>query len=51
MIADVSPDNAGRGRREHLAIEAPTGVGKLLSHLGIPGIIAREEQNTGGQYR
>ncbi len=40
-------ENPCRGREgRHLAIEAPTGVGKTLSYL-IPGIaIAREEQKT-----
>lgn len=43
MIADVARTLAGEEGR-HLAIEAPTGVGKTLSYL-IPGIaIAREEQ-------
>ncbi len=43
MIADVAKTLAGEEGR-HLAIEAPTGVGKTLSYL-IPGIaIAREEQ-------
>lgn len=51
MIADVAKTLAGEEGR-HLAIEAPTGVGKTLSYL-IPGIaIAREEQkNAGGEYR
>ncbi|EGR75443.1 ATP-dependent DNA helicase DinG [Escherichia coli O104:H4 str. LB226692] len=51
MIADVAKTLAGEEGR-HLAIEAPTGVGKTLSYL-IPGIaIAREEQKTaGGEYR
>lgn len=50
MIADVAKTLAGEEGR-HLAIEAPTGVGKTLSYL-IPGIaIAREEQNAGGKYR
>ncbi len=51
MIADVAKTLAGEEGR-HLAIEAPTGVGKTLSYL-LPGIaIAREEQkNAGGQYR
>lgn len=45
MIADVARTLAGEEGR-HLAIEAPTGVGKTLSYL-IPGIaIAREEQKT-----
>lgn len=45
MIADVAKTLAGDDGR-HLAIEAPTGVGKTLSYL-IPGIaIAREEQKT-----
>ena len=45
MIADVAKTLAGDEGR-HLAIEAPTGVGKTLSYL-IPGIaIAREEQKT-----
>lgn len=45
MIADVTKTLAGEEGR-HLAIEAPTGVGKTLSYL-IPGIaIAREEQKT-----
>ncbi|WP_312269218.1 ATP-dependent DNA helicase DinG [Pseudescherichia sp.] len=45
MIADVAKTLAGEEGR-HLAIEAPTGVGKTLSYL-IPGIaIAREEQKT-----
>ncbi|WES69928.1 ATP-dependent DNA helicase DinG [Superficieibacter sp. HKU1] len=45
MIADVAKTLAGEDGR-HLAIEAPTGVGKTLSYL-IPGIaIAREEQKT-----
>ena len=45
-------EDARREEGRHLAIEAPTGVGKTLSYL-IPGIaIAREEQkNAGGQYR
>lgn len=43
MIAEVAKTLAGDEGR-HLAIEAPTGVGKTLSYL-IPGIaIAREEQ-------
>lgn len=43
MIADAAKTLAGEEGR-HLAIEAPTGVGKTLSYL-IPGIaIAREEQ-------
>ena len=53
MIADVAKTLAGEEGR-HLAIEAPTGVGKTLSYL-IPGIaIAREEQKTlvvSGKYR
>ncbi|SQD05653.1 ATP-dependent DNA helicase DinG [Escherichia coli] len=51
MIADVAKTLAGEEGR-HLAIEAPTGVGKTLSYL-IPGIaIAREEQKTlVGEYR
>ncbi|MGV7093997.1 ATP-dependent DNA helicase DinG [Siccibacter turicensis] len=45
MIAEVAKTLAGDEGR-HLAIEAPTGVGKTLSYL-IPGIaIAREEQKT-----
>ncbi len=45
MIADVAKTLSGDDGR-HLAIEAPTGVGKTLSYL-IPGIaIAREEQKT-----
>ena len=45
MIADVAKTLAGEDGR-HLAIEAPTGVGKTLSYL-IPGIaIAREEDKT-----
>ena len=45
MIADVAKTLAGDDGR-HLAIEAPTGVGKTLSYL-IPGIaIAREEEKT-----
>ncbi|HFE3743346.1 TPA: ATP-dependent DNA helicase DinG [Klebsiella quasipneumoniae subsp. similipneumoniae] len=45
MIADVAKTLAGDEGR-HLAIEAPTGVGKTLSYL-ISGIaIAREEQKT-----
>ena len=45
MIAEVAKTLAGEEGR-HLAIEAPTGVGKTLSYL-IPGIaIAREEQKT-----
>ncbi|WP_370611731.1 ATP-dependent DNA helicase DinG [Citrobacter meridianamericanus] len=45
MIADVAKTLAGEEGR-HLAIEAPTGVGKTLSYL-LPGIaIAREEQKT-----
>ena len=45
MIADVAKTLAGEEGR-HLAIEAPTGVGKTLSYL-IPGIaIAREEDKT-----
>lgn len=45
MIADVAKTLAGDDGR-HLAIEAPTGVGKTLSYL-IPGIaIAREEDKT-----
>ena len=45
MIADVAKTLTGEEGR-HLAIEAPTGVGKTLSYL-IPGIaIAREEQKT-----
>ncbi|HDG9805421.1 TPA: ATP-dependent DNA helicase DinG [Raoultella planticola] len=45
MIADVAKTLAGEEGR-HLAIEAPTGVGKTLSYL-IPGIaIAREQQKT-----
>lgn len=45
MIADVAKTLAGDEGR-HLAIEAPTGVGKTLSYL-LPGIaIAREEQKT-----
>lgn len=45
MIADVAKTLAGDEGR-HLAIEAPTGVGKTLSYL-IPGIaIAQEEQKT-----
>lgn len=45
MIADVAKTLTGDEGR-HLAIEAPTGVGKTLSYL-IPGIaIAREEQKT-----
>jgi len=45
MIADVAKTLAGEEGR-HLAIEAPTGVGKTLSYL-IPGIaIAREDQKT-----
>ena len=44
MIADVAKTLAGEEGR-HLAIEAPTGVGKTLSYL-IPGIaIAREERS------
>ncbi|RPH29019.1 ATP-dependent DNA helicase DinG [Buttiauxella warmboldiae] len=45
MIAEVAKTLAGVEGR-HLAIEAPTGVGKTLSYL-IPGIaIARDEQKT-----
>lgn len=45
MIAEVAKTLAGDEGR-HLAIEAPTGVGKTLSYL-IPGIaIARGEQKT-----
>lgn len=45
MIADVAKTLAGDDGR-HLAIEAPTGVGKTLSYL-IPGIaIAREDDKT-----
>ncbi|MDU1951682.1 MULTISPECIES: ATP-dependent DNA helicase DinG [Atlantibacter] len=45
MIAEVAKTLAGEEGR-HLAIEAPTGVGKTLSYL-IPGIaIARDEQKT-----
>lgn len=45
MIADVAKTLAGEEGR-HLAIEAPTGVGKTLSYL-IPGIaIAREQDKT-----
>ena len=45
MIAEVAKTLAGDEGR-HLAIEAPTGVGKTLSYL-IPGIaIARDEQKT-----
>ncbi|MTH47681.1 ATP-dependent DNA helicase DinG [Intestinirhabdus alba] len=45
MIADVARTLGGEEGR-HLAIEAPTGVGKTLSYL-LPGIaIAREEQKT-----
>ncbi|WP_064553768.1 ATP-dependent DNA helicase DinG [Buttiauxella noackiae] len=45
MIAEVAKTLAGEAGR-HLAIEAPTGVGKTLSYL-IPGIaIARGEQKT-----
>lgn len=45
MIAEVAKTLAGDAGR-HLAIEAPTGVGKTLSYL-IPGIaLAREEQKT-----
>ncbi|MBV8043473.1 ATP-dependent DNA helicase DinG [Pluralibacter sp.] len=45
MIADVAKTLTGEEGR-HLAVEAPTGVGKTLSYL-IPGIaIAREEQKT-----
>ncbi|PPZ62707.1 ATP-dependent DNA helicase DinG, partial [Neisseria gonorrhoeae] len=45
MIAEVAKTLGGDEGR-HLAIEAPTGVGKTLSYL-IPGIaIAREEQKT-----
>ncbi|EMA4136829.1 ATP-dependent DNA helicase DinG [Cronobacter turicensis] len=45
MIAEVAKTLGGDDGR-HLAIEAPTGVGKTLSYL-IPGIaIAREEQKT-----
>ncbi|MCT4716017.1 ATP-dependent DNA helicase DinG [Enterobacteriaceae bacterium H18W14] len=45
MIAEVAKTLAGEEGR-HLAIEAPTGVGKTLSYL-IPGIaIARGEQKT-----
>ncbi|WP_159567726.1 ATP-dependent DNA helicase DinG [Budvicia diplopodorum] len=43
MIAEVAKAFSGESAR-HLAIEAPTGVGKTLSYL-IPGIaISREEQ-------
>jgi ATP-dependent DNA helicase DinG len=45
MIAEVAKTLAGEEGR-HLAIEAPTGVGKTLSYL-IPGIaIARGDQKT-----
>jgi ATP-dependent DNA helicase DinG len=45
MIAEVAKTLAGEEGR-HLAIEAPTGVGKTLSYL-IPGIaIARGEEKT-----
>ncbi|AFJ47689.1 ATP-dependent DNA helicase DinG [Shimwellia blattae] len=45
MIAEVAKTLAGEEGR-HLAIEAPTGVGKTLSYL-IPGIaLARDEQKT-----
>lgn len=45
MIAEVAKTLGGDEGR-HLAIEAPTGVGKTLSYL-IPGIaIARDEQKT-----
>lgn len=45
MIADVAKTLAGDEGR-HLAVEAPTGVGKTLSYL-IPGIaLARDEQKT-----
>ncbi|MFV2247058.1 DEAD/DEAH box helicase, partial [Escherichia coli] len=45
MIADVAKALAGEEGR-HLAIDAPTGVGKTVSYL-LPGIaIAREEQKT-----
>ncbi|WP_297202415.1 ATP-dependent DNA helicase DinG [uncultured Pluralibacter sp.] len=45
MIADVAKTLTGEEGR-HLAIEAPTGVGKTLSYL-IPGIaVAREEDKT-----
>ena len=43
MIAEVAKTLAGDGGR-HLAIEAPTGVGKTLSYL-IPGIaVSRAEE-------
>ncbi|BDH46585.1 ATP-dependent DNA helicase DinG [Salmonella enterica subsp. enterica serovar Choleraesuis] len=45
MIAEVAKTLAGEGGR-HLAIEAPTGVGKTLSYL-IPGIaLARAQEKT-----
>lgn len=51
MIADVAKTLAGEEGR-HLAIEAPTGVGKTLSYL-IPGIAIgpRRAKNAGGEYR
>ncbi len=51
MIAEVAKTLAGDDGR-HLAIEAPTGVGKTLSYL-IPGIAVgrAEEQTLGGQHR
>ena len=43
MIAEVAKAFSGDSAR-HLAIEAPTGVGKTLSYL-IPGIaVSREEE-------
>lgn len=45
MMAEVAKTLAGESGR-HLAIEAPTGVGKTLSYL-IPGIaVSREESKT-----
>lgn len=50
MIADVAKTLAGEDGR-HLAIEAPTGVGKTLSYL-IPGLpLPVKNKDAGGQYR
>lgn len=50
MIADVARTLAGEEGR-HLAIEAPTGVGKTLSILFPVLPLPGKSKNTGGQYR
>lgn len=50
MIADVAKTLAGEEGR-HLAIEAPTGVGKTLSYLIPASPSPARNKNAGGQHR